>query len=103
MIALLSTRVLTSCSRTTPAPEATVSTSHTILIPQRLNAAIGMSIGSISSGKTVSGVIFSGNTVSSSLYGTRVKVDSDATSGSVSNVTWSGYVLNKVLTVRRLI
>lgn len=55
----------------------------------------GMSIGSISSGKTVSGVIFSGNTVSDSLYGTRVKVDSDATSGGVSNVTWSGYVLSQ--------
>ena len=60
----------------------------------------GMSIGSISSGKTVSGVIFSGNTVSDSLYGTRVKVDSDATSGSVSNVTWSGYVQRNALPTR---
>ncbi|EPT02953.1 hypothetical protein FOMPIDRAFT_159821 [Fomitopsis schrenkii] len=56
----------------------------------------GMSIGSIASGKTVSGVIFSGNTVSDSLYGTRVKVDSDATSGSVSNVTWSGNTISGI-------
>ncbi|KZT68689.1 glycoside hydrolase family 28 protein [Daedalea quercina L-15889] len=56
----------------------------------------GMSIGSISSGKTVSGVVFSGNTVSDSLYGTRIKVDSDATSGSVTNVTWSGNMISSI-------
>ena len=49
----------------------------------------GMSIGSISSGKTVSGVTFAGNTVTDSLYGIRIKVDKDATSGSVSDVTYS--------------
>ncbi|CCL99494.1 uncharacterized protein FIBRA_01512 [Fibroporia radiculosa] len=56
----------------------------------------GMSIGSISSGKTVSGVIFSDNFVSESMYGTRIKVDSDATSGSVSNVTWSGNTITGI-------
>lgn len=50
----------------------------------------GISIGSISSGKTVSGVTISGNTVTNSMYGMRIKVDSDATSGSVSGVTYSG-------------
>ncbi|KAI0734461.1 polygalacturonase [Fomitopsis betulina] len=49
----------------------------------------GMSIGSISSGKTVSGVKFAGNTVTDSLYGIRIKVKKDATSGSVSDVTYS--------------
>lgn len=48
-----------------------------------------MSIGSISSGKTVSGVKFAGNTVTDSLYGIRIKVKKDATSGSVSDVTYS--------------
>ncbi|CCL99495.1 uncharacterized protein FIBRA_01513 [Fibroporia radiculosa] len=56
----------------------------------------GMSIGSISSGKTVSGVVFSDNTVTSSMYGTRIKVDSDATSGGVSNVTWSGNTMSGI-------
>nr|BBF90593.1 endo-polygalacturonase [Fomitopsis palustris] len=49
----------------------------------------GMSIGSISSGKTVSGVTFAGNTVTDSMYGIRIKVKKDATSGSVSDVTYS--------------
>ena len=48
-----------------------------------------MSIGSISSGKTVSGVTFAGNTVSDSMYGIRIKVKKDATSGGVSDVTYS--------------
>ncbi|VDB91724.1 unnamed protein product [Peniophora sp. CBMAI 1063] len=49
----------------------------------------GISIGSISGSKTVSGVTISGNTVVDSMYGMRIKVDSDAT-GSVSDVTYSG-------------
>ena len=67
----------------------------------------GISIGSISGSKTVSGVTISGNTVVASMYGMRIKVDryalqssiqsifadrlsvSDAT-GSVSDVTYSG-------------
>lgn len=53
-----------------------------------------MSIGSIASGKTVSGVTFSGNTVTDSMYGTRIKVDAKATSGGVSDVTYSGYEIN---------
>ena len=53
---------------------------------------IGMSIGSISSGKTVSDVTFAGNTVTDSMYGIRIKVKKDATSGSVSDVTYSELV-----------
>ncbi|KZV65706.1 glycoside hydrolase family 28 protein [Peniophora sp. CONT] len=49
----------------------------------------GISIGSIADAKTVSGVTISGNTVVKSMYGMRIKVDSDAT-GSVSGVTYSG-------------
>ncbi|TFY58255.1 hypothetical protein EVJ58_g6523 [Rhodofomes roseus] len=49
----------------------------------------GMSIGSMASGKTVSGVTFAGNTVTDSMYGIRIKVDKDATSGSVSDITYS--------------
>lgn len=56
----------------------------------------GMSIGSIASGKTVSGVTFSGNTVTDSMYGTRIKVDADATSGSVSDVTYSGNTISGI-------
>ncbi|KZT07143.1 glycoside hydrolase family 28 protein [Laetiporus sulphureus 93-53] len=56
----------------------------------------GMSIGSIASGKTVSSVTFSGNTVTSSLYGIRIKVDADATSGSVSDVTYSGNTISSI-------
>ncbi|KAF9056768.1 endopolygalacturonase 2 precursor [Rhodocollybia butyracea] len=64
----------------------------------------GMSIGSIATGKSVSGVTFSGNTVTESMYGMRIKVDSDATDASsysedfgtpgtgstVSGITFSG-------------
>ncbi|PCH33713.1 glycoside hydrolase family 28 protein [Wolfiporia cocos MD-104 SS10] len=56
----------------------------------------GMSIGSIASGKTVSGVKFAGNTVTDSMYGVRIKVDQDATSGSVSNVTYSGNTISGI-------
>ncbi|KAF5393135.1 hypothetical protein D9757_001301 [Collybiopsis confluens] len=50
----------------------------------------GISIGSIATGKTVSGVTISNNKVSQSMYGMRIKVDSDATSASVSGITYSG-------------
>ncbi|PCH36460.1 glycoside hydrolase family 28 protein [Wolfiporia cocos MD-104 SS10] len=56
----------------------------------------GMSIGSIASGKTVSSVTFSGNTVTDSMYGIRIKVDADATSGSVSDVTYSGNTVSGI-------
>ncbi|VDC06226.1 unnamed protein product [Peniophora sp. CBMAI 1063] len=49
----------------------------------------GISIGSISGSKSVSGVTISGNTVTESMYGMRIKVDTDAT-GTVSDVTYSG-------------
>jgi len=49
----------------------------------------GISIGSISSDKTVSDVIISGNTVTNSQQGLRIKSDADATDSSVSSVTYS--------------
>ncbi|KAH9930276.1 polygalacturonase [Fomitopsis serialis] len=54
----------------------------------------GMSIGSIATGDFVTGVVFSHNTVSNSMYGTRVKAQSAATSGAVSNVTWTGNTIS---------
>ncbi|KAJ7656980.1 polygalacturonase [Mycena polygramma] len=48
----------------------------------------GISIGSIASGKTVSGVKIARNTVGAGLYGMRIKVDSDATDASVSDITY---------------
>jgi polygalacturonase len=48
----------------------------------------GISIGSIATGKTVSGVTIARNTVGAGLYGMRIKVDSDATDASVSNVVY---------------
>ncbi|KAF7340988.1 Glycoside hydrolase family 28 protein [Mycena sanguinolenta] len=53
----------------------------------------GISIGSIATGKTVSGVKIARNTVTTGLYGLRIKVDADATDASVSNVI---YEANKV-------
>ncbi|KAJ3898351.1 polygalacturonase [Lentinula edodes] len=54
----------------------------------------GISIGSIATGKTVSGVTISGNQVEESMYGMRIKVDNDATSASVSDVTYSGNTIS---------
>ncbi|KAJ4497492.1 endopolygalacturonase [Lentinula lateritia] len=54
----------------------------------------GISIGSIATGKTVSGVTISGNQVEESMYGMRIKVDSDATSASVSDITYSGNTIS---------
>ncbi|KAJ7157375.1 polygalacturonase [Mycena filopes] len=48
----------------------------------------GISIGSIATGKTVSGVTIARNTVGPGLYGMRIKVDADATSASVSNIKY---------------
>ncbi|EPT02954.1 hypothetical protein FOMPIDRAFT_281608, partial [Fomitopsis schrenkii] len=54
----------------------------------------GMSIGSIATGDFVSGVVFSHNTVSNSMYGTRIKAQSAATTGAVTNVTWTGNTIS---------
>ncbi|KAG8846676.1 hypothetical protein FRB96_001912 [Tulasnella sp. 330] len=48
----------------------------------------GISIGSIATGKTVSGVKIARNTITNGLYGLRIKVDADATSASVLGVTY---------------
>ncbi|KAJ6541600.1 polygalacturonase [Mycena capillaripes] len=48
----------------------------------------GISIGSIATGKTVSGVTIARNTIGAGLYGLRIKVDADATGASVSNVVY---------------
>lgn len=47
----------------------------------------GISIGSISSGKMISGV---------TIYGLRIKVDADATSGGVSSDTYSGNTISSI-------
>ncbi|KIK71357.1 glycoside hydrolase family 28 protein [Collybiopsis luxurians FD-317 M1] len=57
----------------------------------------GTSVGSVSSGKTVSNVTFSGNTVSDSMYGIRIKVKAEADDGaSVSGITYSGNTLTGI-------
>ncbi|SJL13829.1 uncharacterized protein ARMOST_17277 [Armillaria ostoyae] len=47
----------------------------------------GISVGSISTGKTVTDVTISGNTVTNSMYGLRIKVKAEATSAKVSGIT----------------
>ncbi|KAF7318590.1 Glycoside hydrolase family 28 protein [Mycena chlorophos] len=56
----------------------------------------GLSIGSIASGKTVSNVKFARNTVTGGLYGLRIKVDSDATDASVSDVTYEANTVSGI-------
>ncbi|KAG7443934.1 polygalacturonase [Guyanagaster necrorhizus] len=56
----------------------------------------GISIGSIASDATVSDVTISGNTVTDSMYGFRIKVDATATDASVSGVTYSGNTLSGI-------
>ncbi|TRM56151.1 glycoside hydrolase family 28 protein [Schizophyllum amplum] len=56
----------------------------------------GISVGSISTGKTVDTVTITGNTVSNSMYGTRIKVKASATSASVSNVNYSGNTITGI-------
>lgn len=64
--------------------------SNIIFRNNRCSGGHGISIGSIGSGKTVSNVVISGNTVTNSMFGMRIKVDADATSGGVSNVVYEG-------------
>jgi polygalacturonase len=55
----------------------------------------GISI-SISSGTTVSDVTISGNTVTNSMYGLRIKVQAAATSGSVDGIIYSGNTISNI-------
>ena len=71
-----------------PGATVCITPSETLLVSRM---STGMSIGSIATGDFVSGVVFSHNTVSNSMYGTRIKAQSAATSGAVTNVTWTGY------------
>ncbi|KAH7338572.1 endo-polygalacturonase PG1 [Rhizoctonia solani] len=48
----------------------------------------GISIGSVASGSTVSSVQITNNTVTNNVQALRIKTDADATSGSVSGVTY---------------
>jgi len=50
----------------------------------------GISIGSISSDVTVSGITISNNKISNAMQALRIKMDATATGSSVSNVTYSG-------------
>ncbi|KAG8862419.1 hypothetical protein FRB96_001489 [Tulasnella sp. 330] len=59
----------------------------------------GISIGSIASDKTVSGVKIARNTITGGLYGLRIKVmqvDSDATDASVSDVIYEENVISGI-------
>ncbi|KAF7295653.1 Endopolygalacturonase 2 [Mycena indigotica] len=56
----------------------------------------GISIGSIASGKTVSNVKIARNTITGGLYGLRIKVDADATSASVSGVTYEANTVSGI-------
>ncbi|CAE6451101.1 unnamed protein product [Rhizoctonia solani] len=48
----------------------------------------GISIGSVASGSTVSGIQITNNTITNNVQALRIKTDADATSGSVSGVTY---------------
>ncbi|CUA75741.1 polygalacturonase [Rhizoctonia solani] len=50
----------------------------------------GISVGSVASGSTVSNVQITGNTITNNVQALRIKTDADATSGSVSGVTYNG-------------
>jgi polygalacturonase len=54
----------------------------------------GISIGSITTGKTVSDVTISGNTVSSSANGLRIKTTYGATDASVTGITYTGNTIS---------
>ncbi|KAJ7238747.1 polygalacturonase [Mycena haematopus] len=56
----------------------------------------GISIGSIATGKTVSGVTIARNTITTGLYGLRIKVDADATDASVSNVKYEANTISDI-------
>jgi len=56
----------------------------------------GISIGSIASGKTVSGVTIARNTITGGLYGLRIKMDADATGASVSDVTYTSNTVSGI-------
>ncbi|CAK5280916.1 unnamed protein product [Mycena citricolor] len=56
----------------------------------------GISIGSIASGKSVTNFRATGNTVSNSKYGLRIKVDANASGAKVSGVTYSGNTLSGI-------
>ncbi|KAF8893417.1 pectin lyase fold/virulence factor [Infundibulicybe gibba] len=51
----------------------------------------GISVGSIDSDATVSGVVISGNTIINNDQALRIKTDAAATGSSVTNVTYSSY------------
>lgn len=64
--------------------------SNLVFLNNQCSGGDGIVIGSIASGKSVSNVTISGNTVTTSTIGLAIEVDADATSGGVSDVTYSG-------------
>ncbi|KIY70879.1 glycoside hydrolase family 28 protein [Cylindrobasidium torrendii FP15055 ss-10] len=56
----------------------------------------GISIGSIATDHSVSGVTISGNTVVDSMYGMRIKVQQSASNAAVSDVTYSGNTISGI-------
>ncbi|CAK5265954.1 unnamed protein product [Mycena citricolor] len=56
----------------------------------------GISIGSIATGKSVTNFRATGNTVSNSKYGLRIKVDANASGAKVSGATYSGNTISGI-------
>ncbi|KAG8881439.1 hypothetical protein FRB97_009565 [Tulasnella sp. 331] len=52
--------------------------------------------GNVVKNQTVSGVTIAHNTITNGLYGLRIKVDADATSGGVSGVTYDGNTISGI-------
>lgn len=70
--------------------------SNIIFSDNQCSGGHGISIGSISTGKDVSGVTISGNTVTSSTNGLRIKTTYGATDASVTDVTYSGNTISGI-------
>ncbi|KAJ7871154.1 polygalacturonase [Mycena olivaceomarginata] len=74
-----------------------ISASSTIVIEDSTcTGGHGISIGSIATGKTVSGVKIARNTITTGLYGLRIKVDADATGAAVSNVIYEANTISGI-------
>ncbi|KAK0452726.1 pectin lyase fold/virulence factor [Desarmillaria tabescens] len=70
--------------------------SNIIFKNNKCSGGHGILISSISSGKSVTDVTISRNTVTDSMYGFRIKVKASATSVLVSGITYSGNTLSSI-------
>ncbi|KAL5485138.1 hypothetical protein ACEPAI_7780 [Sanghuangporus weigelae] len=64
--------------------------SNIVFTGNTCNGGHGISVGSISSDVTVSGIVISDNTIINNDQALRIKMKSDATGSSVTNITYSG-------------